>query len=750
MRSSIKPHWSNSIVAKFAILAALTAMIIVLILAVAFSNIRSANGALEAYQKHTSILASLTDASNAFSNYRYWSTQHALSLLMHARRQALRSRERMLDALQSLRTTEPEFVRIASQELASVEANMQSATEAYVADQRVLGNMFSARALADAQRFQNDVTDLIGENSLQLGEMRNAVVSELETLRGRLQMFAAIGTIAFSLSAIAFAVSIVWPLQRLQKVLWELQNWHLDVSIPRIRTSEIKRFAGGLEELRSALVERQELLNAITTARDEASQAYEVKSAFLATMSHELRTPLNAVYGLVQLMLQERHSEQEQQRRFELISQHCSLLRSLVDDALDISQIERGHFRLVSEVFSPQLLIGETVGMLQPLARQNCMNIRISAPEAPGTLVLGDRRRVQQILINLIGNSIKHSSGNDILVGFEVVDESHKTASVSFMVSDGGVNVSDQKPDTSLGRGPTTSAALTRHHGSSGLGLEISSKIARMMNGEISFHRQGPGTRSTFKASFPISTDMPTVEHGFDEIEARDPLKILVVEDEDINREILTSVLGGRGHSVDSVDTGEEAVHKLQATAYDLVIVDLQLPGISGKEVACCARKVNPEQFLIAMTAGIDPELSAPLRECGFTGLLRKPYSFDQLNAVINGTIQHPHWTPIVAELGDDRAQAILDDFVDGMISASEGIAHALYTGDLDAIRALSHKVSGSAAMMGLDRIETRARDLELAAARMEMQCQYDETLPNLFDLLKQEISGTVFAHDRD
>ncbi len=385
---------------------------------------------------------------------------------------------------------------------------------------------------------------------------------------------------------------------------------------------------------------------ALTASRNEALEASRLKTEFVANMSHEIRTPLNGVLGLAQLMRNTDLSE-EQAELLAMIESSGAALLGIIEDILDISKIEAGQLRLDSESYSPRALASEAVDTVFFAAAQKEIAIRrIIDPDAPD-LVLGDAKRVRQVLINLLGNAIKFSHDADIHLRVEACGP----GVMKYSVTDRGVGIAPDQQEAVFERFRQADGSLTRNHGGAGLGLAICRTLVEMMGGEIGVV-SAPGEGSTFwftiasplapAPAAPAADAEPVAGDG-----PRAALPLLIAEDNATNQFIISRALNRRGYRTDAVTNGAEALEKLRAGAYGLVVMDIQMPVMSGSTAIERIRSgavPDPDIPIIALTANATPEAMAETLRAGASAYLTKPVDlealFDRIETLMRRSIR--------------------------------------------------------------------------------------------------------------
>jgi PAS domain S-box-containing protein len=377
----------------------------------------------------------------------------------------------------------------------------------------------------------------------------------------------------------------------------------------------------------------------IEAAKDAAELASRAKTEFLATMSHEIRTPLNGVIGFTGLILDRTDLPADLRRQVELIRSSGSSLLTIVNDILDFSKIEAGEVELVPRPFSPASLVEEAVAILRRHADSNGTTITVALdPDLPPGLS-GDADRLRQVLLNLLNNAVKFTRRGQVTVtvGCPVVEGA---TSLRVAVADTGVGIPEDKLGRLFQRFSQVDSSVQREFGGTGLGLAISKRLVELMGGEIGVESvQGRG--STFRFAVPLppaALAPPALERVAGPRTGRRG-RILVVDDIAMNLEIARAVLEAAGHAVDEATDGADAITAVERTAYDLVLMDVQMPVIDGITATRQIRSL-PSPYgtvpVLAMTANVLPAQVAALLEAGMNGHVGKPFKREELLAAVD------------------------------------------------------------------------------------------------------------------
>lgn len=352
-----------------------------------------------------------------------------------------------------------------------------------------------------------------------------------------------------------------------------------------------------------------------------AEQASEAKSRFLATLGHEVRTPMTGVLGMAEL-LAGTPLDARQRGYVQAIRRAGEHLLRLVNDALDMARVEAGKLELVPAPFALQALLDEVAALMAPLAQRKGLGFAVRPAAGLPAALLGDRTRVQQILLNLIGNAVKFTEAGHVML--EVMALSPQ--GVCFVVTDTGPGLGEAQRERLFRRFEQAEGARTAvRYGGSGLGLAISQELAAAMGGRIAVEST-PGQGSRFIVELPLpAVAAPAASAAAAPATASTGRALLLVEDDAIVAEAIAGLLRAQGHAVTHVGHGLGALTEAATGRFDAALLDLDLPGMDGLALARALRESGFTAPLLAVTARADADAEAQARAAGFDGFLRKP-----------------------------------------------------------------------------------------------------------------------------
>jgi PAS domain S-box-containing protein len=488
----------------------------------------------------------------------------------------------------------------------------------------------------------------------------------------------------------------------------------------------------------------------LEAALSAAQAAFETRTRFLANMSHEIRTPINAVLGFSHLCL---NLELPARARdyIDKIHSAASSLLGIVNDILDISKIEAGKLEIESISFSMDELLNQMASLFGLKAREKGVELVIGALSCLPDRLLGDPLRLSQVLTNLLSNALKFTEQGEISLTLEPVSIASDAVTLRFEVRDSGLGMTQEQMDKLFTAFSQADTSTTRKYGGTGLGLSISKQLVESMGGELGVEsKAGEGSCFNFTLRFDVVSEEAT------DTPAR-PLfvgkRILLVDDNDFNRQVGQELIKITGASVDTADDGQQALEAVSARPYDLVLMDIQMPVMDGYTAARLIRDRYPELPIIALTAHAMVEERARVMAVGMNDIISKPILPDMLYSMLtrwlgntnipNTTLLTPPPPPSQTENlampdthdGFDLTTALarvngdhelLDRFLNLFREHNAGcvdeIGAALAHKDMILARRLSHTLKGGAGTIGMTELQASAARLEAALAESALK----------------------------
>ncbi|MDV7339573.1 ATP-binding protein [Terasakiella sp. A23] len=561
-------------------------------------------------------------------------------------------------------------------------------------------------------------------------EERLAPITQLRNMG--IVFLSVMGFLVIAVSTL-MARAITTPIRQLEVAARNLSERGEADMVPERGAWEINSLAKGFNVMSQRIQSYQtglrrmvdERTAELSKAKDEAEKATRAKTEFLAMMSHEIRTPLNGLMGMAELLKSQEMGPLARDY-VQTLHQSGAALSDLLNDLLDISRIEAGKLDLDVRSFGPDTLLQSLSALMRRSAEMKGLEYDLTIAADVPRSVEGDPARLRQILLNLTGNAIKFTAEGRINVSLDVDYQEDGVVQLVFKVKDSGIGIPLEEqhklfqPFSQLGEG------RSKRYGGAGLGLAISQRLAQRMDGEITLEsREGEGACFSVSLPFKLSAE-DEIEQ--DDVEHIEPLRILIVEDEPINRRVLSGLLRQDGHDVFSSESGEAALEVLKAEPVDMVLTDLRLPGISGFEVI---DKVHNDWKIpvLAVTANLMPDDVKDCLAAGARDVIAKPIVPDALRRALSRSFEGRSVVQIVREdvVADDvfsseyldqlsevlPAEEIVSLIEKAESSVREHLGNLMAANDADEIAEHAHKLAGVSGTYGMVKLRVFAKTVE-------------------------------------
>lgn len=519
------------------------------------------------------------------------------------------------------------------------------------------------------------------------------------------------------------------------------------------------------------ITDQKQLEFELTIAREQAEQSTRSKELFLANMSHEIRTPMNAILGMSN-QLSKTTLNKKQQFCLDTINSASENLLVIINDILDLSKIEAGKLSLEKIAFEPNEVIKRAIQVLVHKAEEKGLQMGNSFfDEKTSPVLIGDPYRLNQILLNILNNAIKFTEKGTVDIRLTVLNDGRLTQTIQVDIEDTGIGMDESFKDSLFEKFSQEEASVTRQYGGTGLGMSICKQLIELMDGEIFVtSTKNVGTTISFVLKLPKgeAQDLPSKEEFVADESMLSGLKILVVDDNEINRLVATTILNNYGAETVEAGNGIDALEYLRANAVDLVLMDIQMPVMNGYDAAKILRKeISSTVPVIALTANAIKGDNMKCLEAGMNDYIAKPFKEEDLLKMIANMLKtnlslktrktqmaitapasYYDLTEIknISRGNEAFVQKMVKMFADQMPRHIEELRMKYEEKDLDAVGEIAHRIKPTIDNMGINNSKKWIRDVE----RMAKAGEDNEVLPDLIARVEKEVRLAVKAIKED
>ena len=503
-----------------------------------------------------------------------------------------------------------------------------------------------------------------------------------------------------------------------------------------------------LRQSRLTVAAQRQIRESQDAAIASATAANRAKSAFLATMSHELRTPMTAIIGMCDLLLAGRQSPDEREVTH-LIARNAQSLLRLLNDILDFSKIEAGRLTFETVDFKLSAVLDEVEALFGPVASQKGLVLKVAPNPGPKDIFKGDSKRLQQVMVNLVGNAIKFTLRGQVTVTTRQQPAEDGRTMIEIEVEDTGEGISDDAMKRLFREFEQEDISTSRRYGGSGLGLSISKRIIETMGGSIGA-TSTKGRGSCFYFSLPLDAGDPAKVSGRSPNTTAEAarclqglnLQVLLAEDTPATQFLVKRMLSLWGHSVTVAANGEEAVTAANERKWDVILMDMQMPVMDGAEATQFIRRGRGPSAnvpIIALTADAVVENRQTYLDAGCNVVATKPIDWAVLSHHIATLLGHggdapsqivaeakvavpwrelpllnkPLLEELAASLGKDSLALLVDSALGNLVQYAADLRSLLRDGSLAQAARLAHQIKGAAGQVGAERAAGIARVIE-------------------------------------
>ena len=513
--------------------------------------------------------------------------------------------------------------------------------------------------------------------------------------------------------------------------------------------------------LNTEIRERKKLELALIDARKLAEESSKAKEVFLANMSHEIRTPMNAIVGMLGQLAKTPLTAEQQ---FYLTTVHAAAdnLLVIINDILDLSKIEAGKLTIEHIDFALAQVVDRAAQVMQHRAEEKGLLLTRSCLDARLWPVLsGDPHRLNQVLLNLLSNAIKFTNHGFVNISCRVVNESGAQQVVQLQVKDSGVGMEEDYQNTLFEKFTQEDGSITRRYGGTGLGMSISKELVELMGGTIAVESQkNRGTTVSVTIPFEKGTNAALPEQETERVEPAllSGKKILIADDNEMNRLVAATILGHYGALTREAQHGGEAVDLLRQEAFDAVLMDVQMPVMDGLEATALIRQQMSSSLpIIALTAFALKGDDEKLLEAGMSDYLSKPFTEDQLLQVLSrwlkkappgeGEAQKQEGPEALYNLEQLRhiargngafVQKMTDLFVEQGVASVREMQDAYRAGDFERVSGVAHRLKPSIDTLNIHTLKEALGEIEQSAPAYGTSPRLESLIRHVADVVLQ------------
>ena len=528
--------------------------------------------------------------------------------------------------------------------------------------------------------------------------------------------------------------------------------------------------------IQSDITSKKEFEEQLVHAKQDAENSLKIKEEFISNMSHEIRTPMNALIGFTDLLLETTLSP-EQREHLVTIKNSEKLLLTLINDILDLAKLESGKIYLENVPFNIHDTLNEVVKLLQVSATEKKIALELFINSKVPQIIIGDTTRIQQIMLNTVGNAIKFTEKGEVSIYVKSIITQHKEATITFEIKDTGIGIPKNKLDTIFDSFEQASSRTTRLYGGTGLGLSIVRKLVDTMNGEISVESE-VGVGSTFKIKIPfklVDASSVSLAQIMPQIKKEElpplNLKVLLVEDNKTNQLLANTRLTRWGCEVEIANHGQEAIDLLEKNYFDVILMDIQMPIMNGFEATTSIRSsenLNYNQIpIIAMTAHASHKEAERAIKRGMNDYIFKPFDADILHKKI---LKHTIKTNLIQENSEinisvedkllnlkflqeetfndiEIIETILNSFLEDFEDYINTCEKEIELQNWDKVYALTHKIKPSISMLSINKLIPLIAEIDYKSKNQINVAQISELFQkckSLFNQIESEINYEI------